>query len=85
VTVDVCGQEPHMRKLAILFVVLVLIASVAGRQTDAPPVGSVSEPVLMQQLLKQFNVPGVSIAVIRDFKIVLAVAYGVADVETGAP
>ena len=32
--------------------------------------------------MKQFNVPGVSIAVIKDFKIV-AKAYGVADVETG--
>src|SRR5438093_13260541 len=39
----------------------------------------------MQQLLKQFNVPGVSIAVIKDFKVALAVAYGVADVQTGAP
>jgi CubicO group peptidase (beta-lactamase class C family) len=39
----------------------------------------------MQQALKQFNVPGVSIAIIRDFKVALAVSYGVADVETGAP
>jgi CubicO group peptidase (beta-lactamase class C family) len=39
----------------------------------------------MAQLLKQFNVPGVSIAVIQDFKVALAVAYGVADVETGTP
>ena len=35
--------------------------------------------------MKQFNVPGVSIAVIKDFKIVATYAYGVADVETGAP
>lgn len=47
--------------------------------------GSVSDAALMQQLLKQFNVPGVSIAVIKDFKVVLAVAYGVADAETGTP
>ena len=39
----------------------------------------------MQQLLKQYKVPGVSIAVIKDFKVALAVAYGVADAETGTP
>ena len=35
--------------------------------------------------MRQFNVPGVSIAIIKDFKIVATYAYGVADVETGAP
>jgi CubicO group peptidase (beta-lactamase class C family) len=35
--------------------------------------------------MKQFNVPGVSIAVIKDFKIVAAYAYGLADVEAGTP
>ena len=39
----------------------------------------------MERILKQFNVPGVSIAVIKDFKIEWAKGYGVADVETGAP
>ncbi len=37
----------------------------------------------MAALLKQFNVPGVSIAVIKDFKIDWAKGYGVADTETG--
>jgi CubicO group peptidase (beta-lactamase class C family) len=36
-------------------------------------------------MLKQFNVPGVSIAVIKDFKVHWAKGYGMADVETGAP
>jgi CubicO group peptidase (beta-lactamase class C family) len=40
---------------------------------------------VVQQALKQFNVPGVSVAIIRDFKVALAVAYGVADAETGTP
>ena len=35
----------------------------------------------VQQLLTRFNVPGVSVAVIKDFK--WAKAYGTADVETG--
>ena len=36
----------------------------------------------MQELLTKFNVPGVSIAVIKDFKIEWARGYGIADVET---
>jgi CubicO group peptidase (beta-lactamase class C family) len=36
-------------------------------------------------LLKKFNVPGVSIAVIKDFKIEWARGYGLADVETATP
>lgn len=39
----------------------------------------------MDGLLKKFNVPGVSIAVIKDFKIDWARGYGLADVDTGAP
>ena len=58
---------------------------VARRVTRVTITGSVSDAALMQQLLKQYNVPGVSIAVIKDFKVALAVAYGVADAETGAP
>jgi CubicO group peptidase (beta-lactamase class C family) len=58
---------------------------VARRDTRMTITGSVSDSALLQQLLKQFNVPGVSIAIIKDFKVVLATAYGVADVETGTP
>ena len=37
----------------------------------------------LQQVMEQFHVPGVSVAVIKDFKIDWAKGYGVADVETG--
>jgi CubicO group peptidase (beta-lactamase class C family) len=37
----------------------------------------------LQQLMQRFRVPGVSIAVIKDFRIHWAKSYGVADVETG--
>jgi len=37
----------------------------------------------IQQLMQRFRVPGVSIAVIRDFRIHWAKSYGTADVETG--
>lgn len=39
----------------------------------------------LAQLMEHFHVPGASIAVIRDFKIHWAKAYGIADVETGRP
>ena len=53
---------------------------------DAPSDnGRVSDPSVVQKLMKDFNVPGVSIAIINDFKIAAAYAYGLADVETGAP
>jgi len=58
---------------------------VARKITRVTISGSVSDAALMQQLMKQYNVPGMSIAVIKDFKVALAVAYGVADAETGAP
>jgi CubicO group peptidase (beta-lactamase class C family) len=49
--------------------------------TTAGPVDAME----VQQLLTQFNVPGVSIAVIKDFKIDWAKGYGVADAATGQP
>jgi CubicO group peptidase (beta-lactamase class C family) len=42
------------------------------------------DPLTLQQVMVKFHVPGVSIAVIRDFKIHWAKGYGVADVSTGA-
>ena len=39
----------------------------------------------LDELLVRFGVPGVSVAVIRDFDIHWAKGYGIADVETGAP
>jgi len=58
---------------------------VARRETRAGRRGSVSDSALVQKLLEQHNVPGVSIAVIKDFQVVATYAYGVRDVETGSP
>jgi CubicO group peptidase (beta-lactamase class C family) len=68
-----------------LFVVcaLLVVAIITLHTQDAGL--TISDAAGMQQLLQKFNVPGVSIAIIKDFKIETAVAYGVADVETGAP
>jgi len=59
--------------------------TVARRITKVPKTESISDVALMQQLMKQFKVPGVSIAVIKDFKVDLTLAYGVADASTGTP
>ena len=58
---------------------------VARKITRVEIGGSVSNAALMEQMLKQYKVPGVSIAVIKDYKVALAVAYGVADAEAGTP
>ncbi len=67
-----------MRKIAI---VVLLMTSVAFAQTPARPL----DDATVKQLLAQFHVPGVSIAVIKDFKIDWSKGYGIADAETGAP
>jgi len=42
------------------------------------------DPLTLQELMERFHVPGVGVAVIRDFEIHWAKGYGVADVESGA-
>jgi CubicO group peptidase (beta-lactamase class C family) len=66
-----------------LFVVccLSLLATLSIHTQDT---SSIADASAMQQLLQKFNVPGVSIAIIKDFKIETAIAYGIADVATGA-
>src|SRR5262245_13325367 len=73
---------PAMKRTLVIIVAIALL----GAQTPTPqPAGRVSDSAVVQALLKQFNVPGVSIAIIKDFKVAATYAYGVADVETGAP
>jgi CubicO group peptidase (beta-lactamase class C family) len=43
------------------------------------------DPYTLQELMDQLHVPGLSVAVIRDFRIDWAKGWGVADVESGAP
>lgn len=69
-----------MREVAIALLVSCATAYVIDGQT---PSGGF-DPAAVRELLTKFNVPGVSIAVIKDFKIEWARGYGIADVETGA-
>ena len=59
------------------------IAAIEAAQSSAGASGLGT--LTIDELMKRFNVPGVSIAVIQDFQIQWAKGYGVADVETGAP
>jgi CubicO group peptidase (beta-lactamase class C family) len=75
--------------------VLCLIACcVAATQAQSPAPAPAQAPVFapgpiaaadIDALRKQFNVPGVSVAVINDFKIEWARGYGVMDATTNAP
>jgi CubicO group peptidase (beta-lactamase class C family) len=56
----------------------------AERPAPDPPRASALDTAAVEQLLRQFNVPAVSVAIINDFKIEVARAYGVTDVDTGA-
>jgi CubicO group peptidase (beta-lactamase class C family) len=70
-----------MRKLPIALAAFLSIVCAGRAQSPAGPLDAAT----VQELLTQFHVPGVSIAVVKDFKIDWAKGYGVADVETGAP
>ena len=59
-----------------------LIARIEAAQT--PDRGGYDR-LTLPELMRELAVPGVSIAVIRDFRIHWVKAYGVADVSTGAP
>src|SRR6188474_1769301 len=75
--------------------VLCLVAScLVAAQAQSPAPAPAQTPVFapgpiaaddIDALRKQFNVPGVSVAVIKDFKIEWARGYGVMDAATNAP
>jgi CubicO group peptidase (beta-lactamase class C family) len=59
-----------------------LIARVEGRQS---PNRQGLDPFTLQEVMQKYQVPGVSVAVIKNFEIHWAKGYGVADAETGLP
>jgi len=56
----------------------------AAIEAARDPDGEGPERLTLEELMAEFGVPGVSIAVIKDFEIHWAKGYGMADVETGA-
>lgn len=59
-----------------------IIATIEGPQI---PDHQGLDSMTLQQIMERFHVPGVSVAVIHDFQIHWAKAWGVADVQTGTP
>ncbi len=81
----------HMIRM-VLPVVAAVLLGLASSLAQSPSASAVPvaapgplDASVVSALLKKFNVPGVSIAVTRDFKIEWARGYGVADAATGAP
>jgi len=85
-----------MRAVAAIVVALVAAAPTTSvaQSTPADYMAAIEGPqesagdnglgeLTIQELMDRFNVPGVSVAVIKDFEIHWARGYGVADVETG--
>ena len=62
------------------------VASLQSR-IEASQVGATTalDSLTLTDLMKRFGVPGVSIAVIKDFRVHWAKGYGVADVASGRP
>jgi CubicO group peptidase (beta-lactamase class C family) len=57
-------------------------ARIEGRQV---PSRQGYDPFALAELMERFHVPGVSVAVIHDFRIHWAKGYGVADIASGDP
>ena len=68
-----------MRKFAGLAAATILLASAAGA---APPAGFEQR---VEQLRKQFGVPGVTIAIVENGQVTLAHGWGVRDISTNQP
>ena len=81
----------------ILLLVLLCSQLVFGQSPIGPRIERIERGLLpavlikgapawtIQERMKHYKVPGVSIAIIRDFKIEAAKAYGVKDIETNEP
>lgn len=59
-----------------------LIARIEGRQS---PERQGLDAFTLQEVMRKYRVPGVSVAVVKDFAIHWAKGYGLADVDTGLP
>src|SRR5215467_22713 len=82
-----------MRMRFLIVCVLALAGAVSGQQPsrmieaiEKPQVPNRQgfDPYTLAEVMDRMHVPGLSVAVIRDFKIDWAKAWGVADAENGA-
>jgi CubicO group peptidase (beta-lactamase class C family) len=72
--------------LSILFAAQISVSDAMARVEAAQtPDRQGLDPFTLQEVMDKYHVPGLSIAVIRDFDVHWAKGYGIADVSTGAP
>jgi len=76
---------PLMLALALAILAQEPAQMIATIERAQSPNHQGTDPLTLQQMMARFHVPGVSVAVIRDFQIHWAKSWGVADTETGAP
>ena len=60
-------------------------AQIARVEAAQSPSRQGLDPYTLRQLMERFHVPGVSIAVVRDYRVQWVKTYGTADVSTDAP
>lgn len=87
--------RPTLRSSVLLLAAALVVVGAADAQDAAPYIARIEaaqspdrgglDGATLEQVMKKFGVPGMSIAVVKDFNIHWAKAYGVADVETGRP
>jgi CubicO group peptidase (beta-lactamase class C family) len=78
--------EVKMRRLIVVLAVALRIAAAEPELRLLPPVAlEGGESWSVEERLKYYNVPGVSVAVVHDGRIVFAKAYGFADLEKKRP
>jgi CubicO group peptidase (beta-lactamase class C family) len=58
---------------------------IAAIESAQLPLRQGTDPLTLQQMMAHLHMPGVSVAVIRNFQIDWAKSWGVADMETSAP
>ena len=79
------GRSAFVSSLFAAVILALATQGAAVRRPETAAVERISDPAVVQELLKRFNVPGVSVAIIKDFKIAWTGTHGVADTATRTP
>jgi CubicO group peptidase (beta-lactamase class C family) len=74
-----------MKKQIVFTCFLITVIFCAHGQNKTPSFISDSLDTYIQQGLKDWNIPGLSIAIVKDGKVVVMKGYGVRDIETKEP
>lgn len=74
-----------MRKLSVIFLVLILLALSPAFLAAQTKMQAEKVDLFVREKMKSKNIPGLSLAVVRDGKIILAKGYGMANLELNVP